>query len=55
MLGGHDSHYVQIVWVVASLFGLAAIVSLAVLYRRASRQHELEQAERIIDEHDSAQ
>jgi hypothetical protein len=52
MLGGHDSHYLHIVWLVASLFGIAAIVSLAVIYRRAVRKHELEQAERIIAEHD---
>lgn len=53
MLGGHDSQYVHLVWVIASMFGLAAIVALALLYRRAARRHELEQAERIIAEHDA--
>jgi hypothetical protein len=53
MLGGHDPHYVQLVWLVASLFGVAAIVTLAVIYRRAARKYEIEQAERVIAEHDS--
>jgi hypothetical protein len=38
---------------VASLFGIGALVALAVVYRRAARKHELEQAERIIAEHES--
>ena len=54
MLAGHDSHYVHIVWLVASLFGIAAIVALAAIYRRAARKHELEQAEQIIAEHDGS-
>ena len=52
MLAGHDSQYVHLVWLVASLFGVAAIVTLAILYRRAARQHELERAEQIIDEYE---
>ena len=53
MLGGHDPHYIHVVWVIASLFGVAAIVSLAILYRRAARQHEIEEAEQVIAEHDA--
>jgi hypothetical protein len=52
MLGGHDADYVRIVWLVASAFGIAVLVALAVLYRRAAKRAELEQAERIIAEHD---
>ena len=52
MLGGHDHHYLHLVWVVASAFGVAALVVLGVIYRRAMRRHEIEQAERIIAEHD---
>lgn len=55
MLAGHDQHYLHLVWVVASAFGLAAIVVLAVVYRRAARRHELEHAEHIIAEHDQLQ
>ena len=54
MLGGHDHHYLHLVWVIASGFGVAALVALAVIYRRAMRRHELEQAERIIAEHDQS-
>lgn len=50
MLAGHDHEYVRLVWLVASSFGLAAIVALWVIYRRAARRHELEHAERIIAE-----
>lgn len=53
MLGGHDHHYVRLVWIVASAFGIAALVALVAIYRRAARRHELEQAERIIAEHGS--
>lgn len=54
MLAGHDHHYVQLVWIIASLFGVVALVALAVIYRRAVRRHELEQAERVIAEHDQS-
>ncbi|HEX5064153.1 MAG TPA: hypothetical protein VFV99_32480 [Kofleriaceae bacterium] len=54
MLGGHDHHYLHVVWVVASAFGVAALVVLAVIYRRAARRHDIEQAERIIAEHDQS-
>jgi hypothetical protein len=52
MLAGHDHHYVELVWLIASAFGVAALAVLVVVYRRASRRHELEQAEAIIAEHD---
>jgi len=54
MLAGHDAHYVQLVWLVASAFGAAALVALVVIYRRAARRHELEEAERTIAEHDQS-
>ena len=42
----------HLIWLVASAFGLAALVVLGWLYRRAARHHELEQAEQIIADHD---
>ena len=55
MLGGHDHEYVALIWVVASAFGMAALVTLAVVYRRAMRRHEIEEAERTIAEHDQSE
>lgn len=52
MLAGHDASYVQLVWIIASVFGASALVALAVVYRRAARRAELEHAERVIAEHD---
>jgi hypothetical protein len=52
MLGGHDPAYQHVVWIVASAIGIAALVVLAVVYRRARRRDELEEAERILAEHD---
>lgn len=52
MLAGHDSDYIRVLWLVASAFGVAAVVALALLYRRAIRRAELEVAERVIAEHD---
>ena len=54
MLAGHDHHYVELVWLIASVFGIAALAVLAIVYRRAARRHELEQAERIIAEHEQS-
>ena len=54
MLAGHDSEYVRIVWLVASGLGLAVLVALVVVYRRAVRRAELEHAERVIAEHDQS-
>jgi hypothetical protein len=48
MLGGHDEHYIRLVWLIASAIGAAAIIALVVIYRRAARRHELEEAERIL-------
>ena len=50
MLGGHDARYIHVVWVVASAIGAAALVALVVVYRRARRRAELEEAERILAE-----
>ena len=50
MLGGHDAHYIHIVWLIASAIGIAALATLVVVYRRAARRHELEEAERILAE-----
>ena len=54
MLGGHNSEYIAMLWVVASAFGVSVIVALVVVYRRAARRHELEHAERVIAEHDQS-
>ena len=54
MLAGHDPIYIQLVWIVASAFGVTALVALAVVYRRAVRRHEIEEAERTIAEHDQS-
>ena len=55
MLGGHDPSYVHAVWIVASLIGMFAIGGLFIIYRRAARRHELEEAERILAEDDAAE
>jgi cbb3-type cytochrome oxidase subunit 3 len=52
MLGGHDAHYIHVVWVIASAIGAAAVVALVVIYRRAARREELDEAERILAEDD---
>jgi hypothetical protein len=49
-LGGHSSDYTQLVWIVATLFGSMILALLAVAYRRARSQRELEEAERVIAE-----
>jgi hypothetical protein len=54
MLGGHDHEYVRVVWVVASALGIAMLVALVTVYRRAVQRHELEQAERIIADDDES-
>jgi hypothetical protein len=54
MLGGHDASYIALVWVIASVFGAAALATLFVLYRRAARRAELEHAEHVIAEHDQS-
>ncbi len=46
-LAGHDT---ALVWLVACGFGVAAVALLAVLYRRVAARHELEVAERVLDE-----
>jgi hypothetical protein len=54
MLAGHPASYIAFVWVVASIFGAAALATLIVVYRRAARRAELEHAERVIAEHDQS-
>lgn len=54
MLGGHDSHYVHTVWLVASGLGAAVLVTLVLVYRRLRRHADLELAERVIAEHDQS-
>ena len=54
MLAGHDSEYVRLLWLVASGFGIAVLVALVLLYRRAGRRAELEHAEQVIAEHDQS-
>jgi hypothetical protein len=49
-LAGHSASYTQLVWLVASLLGAATLLVLYVAYRRARAHHELEEAERVIEE-----
>ena len=49
-LSGHSEAYTHAVWVVASLFGIALLAVLGILYRRARAARELEDAERLIAE-----
>jgi len=49
-LAGHSADYTQLVWIVASLLGAAILAALAIAYRRARSQRELEEAERVIAE-----
>ena len=51
-LGGHSAGYTHAVWFVASLIGIAVLVALGLVYRRARAAAEVEEAERIIQEHD---
>jgi len=51
-LGGHGAGYIQGVWIVASLIGAAVLLVLGLVYRRARATAELEEAERVIAEHE---
>ena len=51
-LGGHGPGYTHAVWLVASLIGAAVLVVLGLVYRRARAAADVEEAERIIEEHD---
>lgn len=55
MLGGHDAQYLHVLWIAVSVIGVAVIATLAVVYRRAARRHELEEAERILAEDEEIQ
>ena len=52
-LAGHDSAEIGLLWLVASLVGVAALVVLVIVYRRAAGRHAIEEAERVIAEHDT--
>lgn len=54
MLANHDVEYVRFVWLVASVFGAAALVTLGLIYRSARQRHEIEEAERVIREDDQS-
>jgi hypothetical protein len=49
-LAGHSASYTHAVWLVASLIGLALLVVLGLVYRRARAVTEVEEAERVIAE-----
>lgn len=49
-LAGHSASYTQLVWIVATMIGVAMLVGLVVVYRRARARAELEEAERVIEE-----
>lgn len=49
-LGGHTAEATRLVWIVASAIGVALLVVLGVVYRRARAQRDLEEAERLIAE-----
>ena len=51
-LGGHRAGYTHAVWLVASLIGACVLVVLGLIYRRARAAAEVEDADRIIAEHD---
>lgn len=48
-MAGHDTHTL---WIVVAAIGGVALIALAILYRRAAARAELEEAERIIADHD---
>nr|HEX4316513.1 hypothetical protein [Kofleriaceae bacterium] len=52
-LAGHDAAYLRAVWLVASALGLALILALGVIYRRARGRRELEEAEAVLAAHDA--
>ncbi|MFN0252461.1 MAG: hypothetical protein ACKV2T_36630 [Kofleriaceae bacterium] len=49
-LGGNTAEATRLVWVVATAIGIALLVVLAIVYRRARAQRDLEEAERLISE-----
>ncbi len=53
-LGGHSAGYTHAVWLVASLIGAAVLLVLGLVYRRARAAAEVEEAERVIAEHDGS-
>ena len=54
MLAGHDQEYLRALWLVVTGIGGAIVVALIIVYRRAAARHELEEAERILAEHDQS-
>ncbi len=49
-LAGHSAAHMAIVWYVAAGIALAVLVVLVIIYRRAAARHELEEAERVLEE-----
>ena len=52
-LAGHDAEYLHAVWLVASGLGLALVVALGAVYRRARTRRDLEEAEAVLAAHDA--
>lgn len=52
-LAGHDAHYLTTVWVIACAVGVAALLGMAGLFRRARKTAEAEEVDRILEEHDA--
>jgi hypothetical protein len=49
-LGGNTAEATRLVWIVATGIGIALLAVLAIVYRRARAQRDLEEAERLISE-----
>lgn len=47
-LAGHDAGYLDAVWWIASGLGVAILVALIAVYRRARGRRDLEEAEAVI-------
>ena len=52
-LAGHDAHYLAVVWAIACALGVAAILGLVVVFRRARKIAEAEEIDRILEEDDA--
>ena len=53
-LGGHDPHYLRILWAVASAIGAVICIALGVLFRRAKKTADAEEVERILAEDEAS-
>lgn len=52
-LAGHDAHYLAIVWAIACALGVAAVLGMAILFRRARKAADAEEVDRILAEDDA--